>query len=54
MAEKGEGLVLVMPFPGEQGKNWPADLAGLSALTGMDSDSIPAHGYVKWGYGEHS
>ncbi|HTL51608.1 MAG TPA: beta-galactosidase, partial [Planctomycetota bacterium] len=44
----GAGLVLVMPFPGEDA--WPEDLKGLSALINSDSDRIdPTSGYVRYG-----
>jgi hypothetical protein len=36
--ERGEGLVLVMPFPGEKGGQWPDDLKELSALINSQSD----------------
>lgn len=44
--ENGEGLVLVMPFPGAA--EWPADLKELSALIDSDSDYIDdKSGYVR-------
>ena len=36
--ENGEGLVFVMPFPGDQGKPWPDDLKEICALTDSATD----------------
>ncbi|HHN46835.1 MAG TPA: hypothetical protein ENN09_05270, partial [Planctomycetes bacterium] len=49
--EDGVGLVMVMPYPGEEKKPWPDDLNEVCALVGMESDFMPSHGYMKWGYG---
>ena len=44
--DRGEGLVLVMPFPGERGKPWPEDLRALSALIDADADWVDDGGGV--------
>ncbi|HEX3134453.1 MAG TPA: hypothetical protein VHX44_12820, partial [Planctomycetota bacterium] len=44
--DRGEGLVLVMPFPGERGKPWPEDLRALSALIDADADWVDDGGDV--------
>ncbi|HYG76465.1 MAG TPA: hypothetical protein VEK08_15780 [Planctomycetota bacterium] len=36
--EDGEGLVLVMPFPGDKGQPWPEDLKEVCALINSESD----------------
>lgn len=38
--DRGEGLVLMMPFPGDQGQPWPEDLRSLSALIDGETDWI--------------
>jgi len=38
--ENGEGLVLVMPFPGDKDVPWPEDLKEVCALINSDSDWI--------------
>jgi len=44
--DRGEGLVLIHPFPGKA--PWPKDLAGLSALVDCQTDFIdPASGYLR-------
>lgn len=44
---RGEGLVLVFPFPGvKQGAPWPEDLKSLSALVDSDTDVQRDNGYV--------
>jgi hypothetical protein len=44
--DRGEGLVLLMPFTGERGAPWPEDLRGLSALIDADADWIDDGGNV--------
>ena len=44
--DRGEGLVLIHPFPGKM--PWPKDLTGLSALVDCQTDFIhPANGYLQ-------
>jgi hypothetical protein len=43
---QGEGLVLMMPFPGERGQPWPQDLRDLSALIDSTSDWLDDGGGV--------
>ena len=38
--EDGEGLVFVMPFPGDQGQPWPDDLKEICALVNSQTDWI--------------
>ena len=45
--ENGEGLVLVMPFPGDKGQVWPEDLKEVCALVNSDSD-FTRDGYVRY------
>jgi len=47
----GVGLVMVMPYPGEEKKPWPDDLREVCALIDVESDFMPSHGYMKWNYG---
>lgn len=51
--KEGTGLVLVMPYPGEE-KPWPDDLKELSALIDMQSDFMNPGGEMKQGRGERS
>jgi len=44
--DRGEGLVLVLPFTGERGKPWPEDLRALSALIDADADWVDDGGTV--------
>jgi hypothetical protein len=45
---RGEGLVLVFPFPGEKrGAPWPEDLKSLSALIDSETDVQLEDGYVR-------
>ncbi len=45
--DRGEGLVLVMPFTGERGQPWPEDLRSLSALIDADADWVDDGGNVR-------
>lgn len=46
---RGEGLVLVFPFPGEKDKApWPEDLKSLSALVDSETDFQRDNGYVRY------
>jgi hypothetical protein len=45
--DRGEGLVLVMPFSGDRGTEWPADLRELSALIDADGDWVDDGGGVR-------
>lgn len=45
---RGEGLVLVFPFPGEKHENpWPEDLKSVSALIDSETDFQRDNGYVR-------
>jgi len=46
--ERGEGLVLVFPYPGEKGNAWPDDLKELSALINAESDWMDGGGEMKY------
>ena len=49
---RGEGLVLVFPFPGEKDKApWPEDLRSLSALIDSETDLLRDNGYVRYALG---
>jgi hypothetical protein len=51
---RGEGLVLVFPFPGEKHENpWPEDLKALSALVDSETDFQRDNGYVRPALGGH-
>jgi hypothetical protein len=51
---RGEGLVLVFPFPGEKREApWPEDLKSLSALVDSESDLQREDGYVRPAIGGH-
>lgn len=45
--DRGEGLVLVMPFTGDRGQPWPDDLKELSALIDADADWVDDGGNVR-------
>lgn len=45
--DRGEGLVLLMPFTGERGQPWPEDLKALSALIDADADWVDDGGNVR-------
>lgn len=46
---RGEGLVLVFPFPGEKDKApWPDDLKSVSALIDSETDFQRDNGYVRY------
>jgi hypothetical protein len=45
--DRGEGLVLLMPFTGERGQPWPEDLRALSALIDADADWVDDSGTVR-------
>ena len=45
--DRGEGLVLLMPFTGERGQPWPEDLRALSALIDADADWVDDGGNVR-------
>ncbi len=46
---RGEGLVLVFPFPGEKDKApWPEDLKSVSALIDSETDFQRDSGYVRY------
>ncbi len=46
---RGEGLVLVFPFPGEKDKApWPEDLKSVSALIDSETDLQRDNGYVRY------
>jgi hypothetical protein len=45
---RGEGLVLVFPYPGEKHENpWPEDLKSLSALVDSETDFQRDNGYIR-------
>lgn len=44
--DRGEGLVLMMPFPGDRGQPWPEDLRSLSALIDGEADWVDDGGGV--------
>jgi len=46
--ERGEGLLLYFPFPGEKGIAWPDDLKELSALINSQSDWMDEGGGMKY------
>jgi hypothetical protein len=52
---KGEGLVLILPYPGKQERQaWPDDLKEISALINGDTDYIdPNSGYIRYGRSGH-
>lgn len=51
---RGEGLVLVFPFPGEKDRNpWPEDLKSISALVDSETDFQRDSGYVRWAINGH-
>jgi hypothetical protein len=51
---RGEGLVLVFPFPGEKDRNpWPEDLKSISALIDSETDFQRDSGYVRWAINGH-
>lgn len=51
--EEGAGLVLVMPYPGDD-QPWPEDLKKLSALVDMASDTMREDGRMRAGSGPRS
>lgn len=51
---RGEGLVLVFPYPGEKPDNpWPEDLKSLSALVDSETDFQRESGYIRPALGGH-
>jgi len=51
---RGEGLVLVFPFPGERHEApWPEDLKSVSALIDSETDFQRENGYVRPALGGH-
>jgi hypothetical protein len=44
--KRGEGLVMVMPYPGDQGQPWPDDLREICALIDSETDYLMDGGDV--------